>query len=90
MWFNSDDGYDVIAAHESATIEYCWAFYNGFSTDFKSLGDGNGFKGGSYGKKAVAEITNPVPRHTIRFCLTVRNKANGFYSKSSFKWKQLV
>lgn len=79
-WFNSDDGYDVIASHESVTFENCWAFYNGFSPDFKSLGDGNGFKGGGYGKKTVAEIPNPVPRHTIKFCLAVRNKANGFYS----------
>ena len=79
-WFNSDDGYDVISAHESVTFENCWAFYNGFSADFKSQGDGNGFKGGGYGKRAADELPDPVPRHIIRFCLAVRNKANGFYS----------
>lgn len=79
-WFNSDDGYDVIGAHEPVTFENCWAFYNGFSTEFKSLGDGNGFKGGGYGKRNVADLPDPIPRHAIHFCLAVRNKANGFYS----------
>ena len=79
-WFNSDDGYDVISSHESVTFENCWAFYNGFGTDFKSLGDGNGFKGGGYGSRAANLVPNPVPRHTIQFCLAVKNKANGFYS----------
>src|SRR5450759_4832514 len=79
-WFNSDDGYDVIGAHEQVTFENCWAFYNGYSTAFQSLGDGNGFKGGGYGKRNVDELPDPIPRHTIRFCLAVRNKANGFYS----------
>ncbi len=79
-WFNSDDGYDVISSHESVSFENCWAFYNGFGTDFKSLGDGNGFKGGGYGSRAANLIPDPVPRHTIQFCLAVRNKANGFYS----------
>lgn len=79
-WFNSDDGYDVIGAHESVTFENCWAFYNGYSNDFKSLGDGNGFKGGGYGKRNVEDLPVPIPRHTVRFCLAVRNKANGFYS----------
>lgn len=79
-WFNSDDGYDCIGAHESVTFENCQAFYNGYSTDFKSLGDGNGFKGGGYGKRSVELLPNPIPRHTTRFCLAVRNKANGFYS----------
>jgi hypothetical protein len=79
-WFNSDDGYDVIGAHEAVMFDHCWAFYNGFGTDFKSLGDGNGFKGGGYGKRAVESLPIPIPRHTIQFCLAVRNKANGFYS----------
>lgn len=79
-WFNSDDGYDVINSHESTTFEYCWAFYNGFSSDFKSAGDGNGFKGGGYGKHTADEIPAPVPRTTVKFCLAVHNKASGFYS----------
>jgi hypothetical protein len=79
-WFNSDDGYDVISSHESVSFENCWAFYNGFSTDFKSLGDGNGFKGGGYGGRPADQVPNPVPRHSVQFCLSVRNKVNGFYS----------
>lgn len=79
-WFNSDDGYDVISSHESVSFENCWAFYNGFSTDFKSLGDGNGFKGGGYGGRPADQVPNPVPRHRVQFCLSVRNKVNGFYS----------
>ena len=79
-WFNSDDGYDVISSHESVSFVNCWAFYNGFSTDFKSLGDGNGFKGGGYGGRPAGQVPNPVPRHRIQFCLSVRNKVNGFYS----------
>jgi autotransporter-associated beta strand protein/parallel beta-helix repeat protein len=78
-WFNSDDGYDCINAYATVTFENCWAFFNGYSTSFGSLGDGNGFKGGGYGAAGGA-YPNPVPRHAIRFCLSVRNKANGFYS----------
>jgi hypothetical protein len=78
-WFNSDDGFDCINAHEAVTFENCWAFYNGYSPEFKSRCDGNGFKAGGYGKSPV-RVPNPVPRHQIRFCLAVRNKASGFYS----------
>ncbi len=80
-WFNSDDGYDVISSGESTTFDHCWAFYNGYASDFKSEGDGNGFKGGGYGNKRTgSEIPDPAPRMTIQFCLSVHNKANGFYS----------
>ncbi|MEA3207062.1 MAG: hypothetical protein QOE70_119 [Chthoniobacter sp.] len=79
-WFNSDDGYDCIGAHESVTFENCWALYNGFSPKFKSLGDGNGFKAGGYGTMAADQLPNPIPRHTIRDCLAVGNKSSGFYS----------
>lgn len=78
-WFNSDDGYDCINSHESVTFENCWAFNNGFSPQLKRLADGNGFKGGGYGATPVAKLPNPIPRHTIRFCVAVGNKANGFY-----------
>jgi hypothetical protein len=79
-WFNSDDGYDLINSHESVTFDHCWAMYNGFNTDFASEGDGNGFKSGGYARRPANEIPNPVPRHTIMFCLAVRNKASGFYA----------
>jgi len=79
-WFNSDDGYDVINSAESVTFDHCWAMYNGFGTDFKSLGDGNGFKAGGFARRPANEIPNPIPRHTVQFCLAVRNKASGFYA----------
>ena len=79
-WFNSDDGFDIIRADEPVVFENCWAFYNGFSTSFESLGDGNGFKAGGYAYDEANKIPSTVPRHTVRFCVAVRNKANGFYS----------
>ncbi|MEZ4776926.1 MAG: right-handed parallel beta-helix repeat-containing protein [Bacteroidia bacterium] len=79
-WFNSDDGFDIIRADESVVFENCWAFYNGFSTAFQSLGDGNGFKAGGYAHDQANQIPDPIPRNTVRFCVAVRNKASGFYS----------
>jgi len=79
-WFNSDDGFDIIRADESVVFDSCWAFYNGYTTSFDELGDGNGFKAGGYAYDAANDIPNPVPRHTVEFCIAVRNKANGFDS----------
>jgi Protein of unknown function (DUF1565). len=79
-WFNSDDGYDCINAYETVRFENCWAFYNGYWTNFTNPGgDGNGFKGGGYGA-AGGPTPSPIPRHEIKFCLAVRNRASGFYS----------
>jgi Right handed beta helix region len=79
-WFNSDDGFDFINTTEPATIENCWAFYNGFSPDFKSLADGNGFKIGGYARAPASKIPAIVPRHIVRCSLAVRNKSAGFYA----------
>ena len=79
-WFNSDDGYDCIRAQEPVIFENCWAFYNGYSPTFISLGDGNGFKAGGYASDAAVDLPDPIPSHTVYLCLAVRNKANGFYS----------
>ena len=79
-WFNSDDGFDCIGAREPVTFENCWAFYNGYSTKFERLADGNGFKAGGYGTTPADRLPRPVPRHTVRFCLAVGNKAAGFYA----------
>lgn len=79
-WFNSDDGYDLLGAAESVTIENCWAFYNGYTPKFESVADGNGFKAGGYGGAEAGRLPNPIPRHIIRFCLAVRNKNSGFYA----------
>ena len=79
-WFNSDDGFDCIRADESIIFDSCWAFNNGYSPDFESLGDGNGFKAGGYAYDEESAIPLPVPSNTIQFCMAVHNKANGFYS----------
>jgi hypothetical protein len=79
-WFNSDDGYDCINAHEATMFDHCWAFYNGYNKDFESEGDGNGFKAGGYARNPASRVANPVPQNTIQFCLSVRNKVRGFAS----------
>jgi hypothetical protein len=79
-WFNSDDGYDCINAFESTVFENCWAFYNGYSPGFVKRADGNGFKAGGYASRPFPALPEPIPRNTVRFCLAVMNKANGFYS----------
>ncbi|HEV7279868.1 MAG TPA: right-handed parallel beta-helix repeat-containing protein [Pirellulaceae bacterium] len=79
-WFNSDDGFDCINAHEAVTFEYCWAFWNGYSPEFRPLADGNGFKAGGYGSLAAERLPDPVPRHVVKFCVAVRNKNSGFYA----------
>lgn len=79
-WFNSDDGFDLINCKAPAVIENCWAFYNGYFTNFASSGgDANGFKSGGYGVSGGSYPT-PVPRHVTRFSLAVRNRASGFYA----------
>ncbi len=79
-WFNSDDGFDFISSGEAVTAENCWSFYNGYSTEFKSLGDGSGFKAGGYARQPESRIPRPIPRHVVRNCLAVGNKAAGFYA----------
>jgi hypothetical protein len=62
------------------TFSNCWSFYNGYFTNFvNSTGDGNGIKGGGYGDSG-GSFPTPIPHHVIEFCLTVSNRANGFYA----------
>ncbi len=79
-WFNSDDGFDIIRSGSAVTFDSCWAFENGYSTSFESLGDGNGFKAGGFAYDDSSKIPSTIPRHTVEFCIAVRNKANGFYA----------
>lgn len=79
-WFNSDDGYDCISTNDTVEFINCWAFYNGLSADFKSLGDGNGFKVGGYGIEPNTRYPDPIPRHRVIRCLAVRNRSSGFYA----------
>ena len=79
-WFNSDDGFDLINCDAPAVISNCWAFYNGYFTNFASSGgDGHGFKSGGYGVSGGSYPT-PVPRHVTEFCLAVSNRVSGFYA----------
>jgi pectate lyase len=82
-WVNSDDGFDCINAFTMVTFSNCWAFYNGCSnspTGLKSSGgDGNGFKAGGYGVSG-SSFPTPIPHHIVEFCLSVSNRANGFYA----------
>ena len=79
-WFNSDDGFDIIRSGAAVEFDSCWSFNNGYSTSFESLGDGNGFKAGGFAYDAANKIPTHVPRHTIKSCIAVRNKSNGFDS----------
>jgi len=79
-WFNSDDGYDLINSGEAVVIENCWAAYNGFTKEFKSAGDGNGFKAGGYGSTEESQLPSPIPRHSVIKSFAMRNKQSGFYA----------
>lgn len=80
VWFNSDDGIDIIRADAAVVIDSSWAFYNGFDTEFNSLGDGNGFKFGGHAYDAPDRLPEEIPVHTISFSIAARNKASGFYA----------
>lgn len=77
-WCNSDDGFDCIRADEAVVFDSCQSFYNGYDKDMISRGDGNGFKAGGF--STDTDLPDPIPSHTIRFCLAVGNKQNGFYA----------
>lgn len=74
-WTNSDDGFDCINCAEPVLFDHCWSYNNGWQG-----GDGNGFKVGGWGSTLAANLPNPIPRHTVTFCLSVKNKAHGFYA----------
>jgi hypothetical protein len=74
-WWNSDDGYDFINAEAPVIIENSWAFLNGYLPGtMTSARNGAGFKIG----KSVDGV-----RHTVRFCVSFENKAQGFYANHS-------
>jgi Right handed beta helix region len=78
-WANSDDGFDLINAYSSVTIENSWAWQQGYLPGTRvplPAGNGNGFKAGGYGGVYVA---NGV-KHIVRFSVAFQNKAAGFYA----------
>lgn len=79
-WFNSDDGYDCIHAFAATTFDSCWSFYNGYSGGFVRRADGNGFKAGGYAASPSNKLPDSIPRNTVAFCLSVKNRSSGFYA----------
>ena len=74
-WGNSDDGYDCINnTGGGVTFDHCWAYDNG-----RLDGNKNGFKVGGFGNTG-GPFPNPPPVHTVEFCLSANNGANGFYA----------
>ena len=78
-WANTDDGFDLINAFSPVTIEYSWAWQQGYvpgtHTPLKD-GNGNGFKAGGYSGHYAP---NGV-KHTVRFSVAFDNKVSGFYA----------
>lgn len=79
-WYNSDDGFDFINAPGVCTVEYSWAFNNGYVPDTTTpAGNGSGIKSGGFGAPA-SNVPDPVPRHVARFNVSFNNAAVGFYA----------
>lgn len=74
---NSDDGYDLYAAHGAVTFIRCKAINNGNCDGIK--GDGNGFKLGGVDNKTpgVAAHLDPL-NHELTDCIAIGNTGSGF------------
>ena len=78
-WDNSDDGFDLIRAYSPVTIEYSWAWQQGYLPGTRTAlpaGNGNGIKAGGYGGGYDARAV----KHTVRFSVAFDNKVSGFYA----------
>lgn len=78
-WDNSDDGFDLINAYSPVTIEYSWAWHQGYLPGTNTslpAGNGNGIKAGGYSGRYVP---NGV-KHTVRFSVAFDNKVSGIYA----------
>ncbi|HEX3357364.1 MAG TPA: hypothetical protein VHS31_10375 [Tepidisphaeraceae bacterium] len=74
-WANSDDGFDCITNPGGGVVfDHCWAYNNG-----RLDGNKNGFKIGGFGDTG-GSFPVPAPVHTVEFCLSADNGANGFYA----------
>ncbi|MBN1129208.1 MAG: right-handed parallel beta-helix repeat-containing protein [Chitinispirillaceae bacterium] len=78
-WNNSDDGYDCINCDAALLFEHCWSWSNGYVPGtMTAAGNGAGFKIGGFGNPPSG-YPSPVPQHTVRFCVSFNNRAQGFY-----------
>lgn len=78
---NSDDGYDLYAAHGAVYFENCTASKNGAFNTGKEIiyGDGNGFKLGGIDNKTDPSHPQPVPEeHQCVGCTATDNLGAGF------------
>ncbi|MFJ6671185.1 carbohydrate-binding protein [Actinosynnema sp. NPDC091369] len=76
-WWNADDGFDLISAYSSVTIENSWSWRNGYVPGTTtSAGNGTGFKSGGYG----GDYDRGAVKHTVRTSVAFLNKAAGFYN----------
>jgi hypothetical protein len=76
-WWNSDDGFDLINALSSVTIEDSWAWLNGYLPGTTTpSGNGNGFKMGGYGGGYVSDGV----KHTLELSVAFDNRAAGVYT----------
>ena len=76
-WWNADDGFDLISAYSSVTIENSWTWRNGYVPGTTtSAGNGSGFKAGGYG----GDYDPGAVKHTVRNSVAFLNKAAGFYN----------
>jgi len=75
-WWNADDGYDFFKQQFPVVVENCWAYGNGYiNSGTGTGGNGSGFKMGN--------SFSPKVRHTIRNCVSWKNRAQGFYANHS-------
>jgi hypothetical protein len=75
--YNSDDGYDLYAAHGAVKFINCQANYNGECDGIK--GDGNGFKLGGVDNKTEGAAAHLDPlAHYLEGCTAKGNLASGF------------
>ncbi|MGW0190676.1 right-handed parallel beta-helix repeat-containing protein [Streptomyces sp. NPDC003362] len=76
-WWNSDDGFDLIRAFSSVTIDTSWSWRNGYLPGTTTAaGNGVGFKAGGYGGTYVANGA----KHTVRNTVAFANRASGIYA----------
>ncbi|WP_240982139.1 right-handed parallel beta-helix repeat-containing protein [Streptomyces sp. S3(2020)] len=76
-WWNGDDGFDLISAYSSVTIENSWAWRSGYVPGTTTAaGNGTGFKAGGYG----GDYDAGAVKHTVRTSVAFANRASGFYA----------
>lgn len=76
-WWNSDDGFDLIRAFSSVTIDNSWSWRNGYLPQTTTAaGNGVGFKAGGYGGGYV----EGGAKHTVSNSVAFANRASGIYA----------